>query len=112
MANEFTVVTDALRAEGKKWDGLADRMQPIADAAKTLTLSPLAFYAGFSPDFMAHSAAYDKFQNSVVKVLSEAVVEFRQLGFVLNKVANHYDEIDAKKAQDLDKIYSTSPQVK
>jgi hypothetical protein len=39
-------------------------------------------------------------------------VEFRQLGFVLNKVANHYDEIDAKQAQDLDKIYSTSPQVK
>jgi hypothetical protein len=112
MANEFSVVTSALRTEGKKWDGLADRMQPIADAAKTLTLSPLAFFAGFSPDFMAHSAAYDRFQNSVAKVLSEAVVEFRQLGFVLHKVADHYDEIDAKKAQDLDKIYSTSPQVK
>jgi len=112
MGNEFTVVTSALRAEGKKWYELADRMQPIADAAKTLTLSPLAFFAGFSPDFMAHSTAYNAFQNSVAKVLTEAVTEFRQLGFVLYKVATHYDEIDAKQAQDLDKIYSTSPQVK
>jgi len=112
MAQQFSVTTSALRIEGKKWDGLADKMQPVADAAKSLTLSPLAFFAGFSPDFALHSAAYDKFQTSVAKVLSEAVVEFRQLGFVLNKVADHYDEIDNKQALDLDKIYSTSPQVK
>jgi len=106
MADKVTVVTSALRAEAGKWDGLADKMQPIADAAKTLTLSPLAFFAGFSPDFMAHSAAYDKFQNSVAKVLTEAVTEFRQLGIVLKKVASTYDETDEKQAQDLDKIYS------
>lgn len=106
MTDKVTVVTSALRAEAKKWDGLAAGMQPIADAAKTLTLSPLAFFAGFSPDFMAHSAAYDAFQNSVAKVLGEAVTEFRQLGVVLNRVADTYDETDEKKAQDLDKIYS------
>jgi uncharacterized protein YukE len=106
MSDKFTVVTSALRAEATKWDGLADKMQPIADAAKTLTLSPLAFFAGFSPDFAAHSGAYDKFQASVTKVLSEAVVEFRQLGIVLRKVASTYDETDEKQAQDLDKIYS------
>lgn len=106
MADKFTVVTNALRAEATKWDGLADKMQPIADAAKTLTVGPLAFYAGFSPDFMAHSAAYDQFQSSVAKVLTEAVTEFRQLGIVLRKVANTYDETDEKQAQDLDKIYS------
>jgi uncharacterized protein YukE len=106
MADKVTVVTGALRAEAKKWDALADRMQPIADAAKTLTLGPLAFFAGVSPDFLAHSSAYDKFQASVVKVLGEAVTEFRQLGFVLNRVANDYDATDEKNAQDLDKIYS------
>jgi len=62
MADKVTVVTSALRAEAKKWDALADRMQPIADAAKTLTLSSAAFFAGVSPDFVLHANAYDKFQ--------------------------------------------------
>jgi uncharacterized protein YukE len=106
MTDKFTVVTSALRAEAAKWDGLADKMQPIADAAKTLTLGPLAFFAGSSPDFLAHSGAYDTFQSSVTKVLTEAVTEFRQLGVVLRKVASTYDETDEKSAQDLDKIYS------
>jgi uncharacterized protein YukE len=106
MTDKVTVVTSALRAEAQKWNGLADKMQPIADAAKTLTLSPLAFWAGPSPDFAAHSTAYNQFQNSVTKVLTEAVTEFRQLGVVLNRVASTYDETDEKQAQDLDKIYS------
>ena len=106
MSDKVTVVTAALRAEAQKWTGLADRLQPIADAAKTLTLSPLAFFAGPSPDFIAHSGAYDNFQSTMSKILGEGVTEFRQLSTVLGKIASNYDESDEKKAQDLDKIYS------
>jgi Excreted virulence factor EspC, type VII ESX diderm len=106
MSDKVTVVTAALRAESKKWTELSSRLQPIAEAAKTLTLGPLAFFAGFSPDFVAHSNAYNSFQNAMVKILGEGVTEFQQLSIVLDRIADNYDESDEKSAQDLDKIYS------
>lgn len=106
MTDKVTVVTGALRDESKKWSGLAGKLQPIAEATKTLTLGPLAFFAGPSPDFAAHSLAYNSFQNTIAKILGQGVTEFGQLSTVLGKIADNYDESDDKAVQDLDKIYS------
>jgi uncharacterized protein YukE len=106
MADQVTVTSNALRTESKKWTELASKLQPIADAAKGLTLGPLAFWAGPSPDFVAHSNAYNSFQSTIVKILGEGVTEFQQLSTVLGRIADNYDVTDDKNAQDLDKIYS------
>lgn len=104
--SEVTVVTDALHDESDKWTGLAGKLKPIASAVDQLYLGPLAFFAGPSPDFVAHSLAYDKFQDAIAKVLDEGVVEFEQLAVVLGRIADNYDGADSQNAQDLDKIYS------
>lgn len=106
MSDKVVVVREALEAESGKWTELAGKLQPIASAVDGLDLGPLAFFAGPSLDFAAHSAAYNKFQSTMAKVLGEGVTEFQQLATVLKKIAANWDESDEKAAQDLDKIYS------
>ncbi len=106
MTDKVTVTTSALREESKKWIDLADKLEPIANAAKELTLGPMAFFAGPSPDFAAHHKAYVSFQSKMVKILGEGVTEFEQLATVLGRIADNYDETDEQSAQDLDKVYS------
>lgn len=101
---EVTVVTEALRAEAAKWDDLCGAAAAVGQAADRLVLEPAAFFIG-DHNMVPHSLAYDAFQSFMVTVLGGAATEFEELGVVLRRIADGYDEADAVVALDLDEIY-------
>lgn len=103
MSN-VTVITNALRAEGRKWHQLSDRIAAVKAAAEGLELSATAFFIG-DANVQLHSAAYDKFQSFMVHILSGAVTEFEQLGGSLYKAADAYDNADEIIELDLNDLY-------
>lgn len=102
--SQVTVITDALRAEGRKWRQLSDQMVPIKAATEGMELSMSAFFIG---DLNAelHSGAYKQFQSFMVQILSGAVTEFDQFGGSLYKAADAYDNADEIIALDLNELY-------
>ncbi|HEX5596380.1 MAG TPA: hypothetical protein VFX61_10235 [Micromonosporaceae bacterium] len=101
---KVTVITDALRAEGRKWRQLSDQMATVKAAAEGLELSPSAFFIG-DLNVGLHSTSYDNFQSFMVHILSGAVTEFDQLGGSLYKAADAYDNADEVIALDLNELY-------
>jgi hypothetical protein len=102
---DVSVVIVAVRAEATKWGDLATDVEPIATAAKHLTLEPTSFFIG---DFSAgvYASAYAEFQASMAEVLAGAMVEFDQIGTALRKIADEYDRADAFVALNLNEIWT------
>jgi hypothetical protein len=108
---DVSIVTDAVRAEAQKWGKLADDLAPIATAVDNLDLFETAFWIGEPLEINAkiYSAAYNEFQNYLVKVLKAGVVEFEQIGKALVRIADEYDRQDKIAELNLDQIYSAKP---
>lgn len=102
--SEITVITDAVRDEGRKWLRLSDRIAAVKSAAEQLHLAESAFFIGDANTFV-HAGAYRDFHSFVVRVLGEAVTEFEQLSTALRRIADAYDDADAMVALDLNKVY-------
>ncbi|HEX5542967.1 MAG TPA: hypothetical protein VFX60_15630 [Micromonospora sp.] len=102
--SQVTVITDALRAEGRKWCQLSDQIATIKTATEGLELSTSAFFIG-DANAQLHSGAYEKFQLFMVHILSGAVTEFDQFGGSLYKAADAYDNADEIIALDLNELY-------
>jgi hypothetical protein len=101
---QITAVTEPLRAEARKWRGLADRAGEASRAAGRLTLHPAAFFIG-DGNMTTHAQAYELFRSCMTVVLDGAATEFEQLGAAVDRVADAYDQADAMVAVDLDRIY-------
>jgi hypothetical protein len=102
--SKVTVVTEAVRAEARKWKKLSDQAAPVKVAADGLTLAQTAFFIG-DANAAIHAQVYASFQGFMANILSGAVTEFEQLGGALDKVADAYDNADALVDLNLDKIY-------
>jgi hypothetical protein len=103
MAN-VEVITEAVRAESRKWSHFAARMEPPRRAAADLFLEPSAFFIG-NFNTGVHSAAYQRYQSFMVDILAGAVHEFDQLAAALGKIADEYDNADKIVELDLNRIY-------
>jgi hypothetical protein len=101
---KVTVVTDAVRAEARKWRQLSDQVAPVKQAVDGLTLAQSAFFIG-DANAALHAEVYAGFQRFLATVIGGAVTEFEQLGGALDKVADAYDNADAVVDLNLDQIY-------
>lgn len=101
------VVTEAVEQEGKKWNGLSDKLAPIKSAVDDLQLSASAYYIGPTSlaDAGINSSAYNSFQAYILQLLKGGVTEFDQLGDALKKIADHYDRTDQVNSVNLDGIF-------
>jgi hypothetical protein len=103
--DSVTVITEAVRAEGRKWEGLGDRMTDIKKAVDRLHLAAPAFFIG-DVNFALYSARYNHFQWTMSNLIGAAATEFHQVGVVLRRIADHYDRTDEIVEGDLNKIFS------
>ena len=106
--SEVSVITEALRNEGRKWFRLADQMDVPRAAAEGLTLELSAFFIG-DLNAVPHSQAYNDFHAFLVNVLRGAVVEFKQVAVALARIADAYDEADKVVALNLNEIWTPPP---
>jgi hypothetical protein len=113
---EVSVVTDALRAEAKRWQTLSDELAKIQQAADQLDLAITAFFAldesalfgalaVLQPEAAAHSRTYNDFQGSMTGLLGTGATEFDEMATALVKIANAYDASEEKNAEELGKVY-------
>jgi hypothetical protein len=103
------VITEALRNEGRKWIRLSDQMDLPRATAEGLTLEISAFFIG-DLNAVPHSQAYNTFHSYIVNVLRGAVVEFKQIGVALARIADEYDEADKVVSLNLNEIWTPPPQ--
>ena len=101
---DLEVITDALRAEGKKWLAMSDSIAAVKTAAEQLHLEPSAFFIG-DASVVLHAGSYRDFHTFMVRILNGAVTEFDQIGATLRRTADEYDRADEVISLDLDKIY-------
>jgi hypothetical protein len=103
--SEVSVITEALRNEGRKWMRLADQADLPRAAAEGLTLELSAFFIG-DLNAIPHSMAYNDFHSYLVNVLRGAVKEFNQIGVALARIADAYDEADKVVSLNLNEIWT------
>lgn len=102
---QVEVVTEALRGEAKKWDGLSDQMETVTANIGGLTLDASAFWCG-DPLTMAAQPIYAGFQEFVKARCAEGATEFQEIGDALRRAADAYDGTDTVSAATLKSIYS------
>jgi hypothetical protein len=102
--SEVTVITEAVRNEGRKWMGLSDSVDGVRASCEDLNLGITAFFIG-DANAGVHAVAYDGFYSFMVNVLKGAVTEFDQFGNALMTIADRYDQADAVVSLDLNEIY-------
>lgn len=103
---DIKVITDALKAEAGKWDGLAEQTKSPRDYAKSATLAPTAFLlvdpTGLAPvltwdqavSSIAEQQSYDAIRELAGRLLDGAVAEFGQIADALIEIAAAYEEAD------------------
>jgi len=97
---EIEVALSALRTEAKSWDGVAESLDRLADKAKELELGRLE--AGI---FQLLVAPANNASAKVVQRCREGVAETRKIGDALRKVADVYEEEEAKNLHAIKKLY-------
>ena len=114
---DFEVVTEAVRAQAKKWDELAARTQTLRDFAKSAVLVDTAFLiidpTGLSQILTLDNpiraavlrGSYQSIQERMATLLDQAVTEFEQIGDALIRVAVKYEEAEEITKLNLDDIY-------
>ena len=102
------VAADGLRAEAKKWHGLADRMAGVSGTAQGQGLQASAFVV---TDALTGAVTaldlkdgYDKMYEWLNALFAQAVGQFDAMGAALSKNADWYEQADANSAQNFDKI--------
>ena len=105
---DISLETEAIRAQGRRWKGFADRLTPVRTTVEGLSLDESAFFVGELTGG-AYARAYADFWISMVGLLREAEIEFDLISTVLKGVADSYDEVDATTTRDLNKLYSVTP---
>jgi hypothetical protein len=102
------VAADGLRAEAKKWHGLADRMNAVSSAARNQSLQITAFVVTDPLTGVVTAAdlksGYDKMFDWLNALVQQAAVEFDRMGDALHKNAEWYEHADADSAQNFDTI--------
>jgi len=98
------VVTDALRAEAKKWLALSDEMEKVEANVGRLNLDTSAFWCGDGISIAA-APVYAGFQQFVQARCGEGKTEFEEIAAALQRAADAYDGSDEVSAETLTKIY-------
>ena len=104
MADQYEVVTEALRTQAAQWLELSDELATAESNAGRLTLDASAFFCG-DVTSVALAPVYAGYQQFMTARLGEGKAEFAQLAGVLRKIADEYDVSDETSAQDLKDIY-------
>lgn len=116
----YEVITEALRKEAERWDGIAADTEPvnafIASAKMGVTaflmVSPSAIGRLLSMDTLLEApiqhSAYEEFRSTMEELTRGAITEFGQIGDALIKMANKYDEAEEICELEFSEIYRTS----
>jgi hypothetical protein len=108
--DEFTVVLSSLQAEAKKWRRISEDMAKVKSDTDRLRVAPSAFFFGDIVSVAGHSTAYNTFHEWMVRLFTDATVEFQQVAGALDKSAQLYEQSDQKATHDLSEIYGKRPQ--
>lgn len=103
---------DGIRQLGKMWEGMSHDMSKIAATTKELWLTPAAFMV--ADPWAGPQVSVDEFRiyedvhQLLCKQFDEATTEFAELAAVMPKLADAYENTDARRAIDINKIYTKS----
>lgn len=108
----YKVITQAVRDEAPKWDGLAEDMAPVEREVKDATLGMSAFFVGDpvtlavrTLDATAHAKVYEAYRSFMERVLAGAGTEFTQIADAAEKIAATYERQEEIGELSLREIY-------
>ena len=106
--NQVTIVTEAVRAEGRRWGPLADELAKVASTVDSRSLFVTAFWIGKPGDFDGTIAfeTYKLRRESILRSLRAGVTEFQQIADALKRIGDLYDQQDEIAALDVEAAYS------
>lgn len=114
MGEGYEVVTDALRAEGKRWQKFSDEASKVEQAMAGLSLEQSSFealtaatIAGFAFSGMTSpteglATQYSRISHIFRTRVAAAAGEFDEIAKALAKVAHAYDQNEDHLKADLD----------
>ena len=108
----YKVITQAVRAEGPKWDGLARDMEAVVREVKDATLGVSAFFVGDpvtlpvrTLDATVHATVYESYRSFMERVLSSAATEFTQIADAVGRIAATYEEAENTGEYNMRAVY-------
>jgi hypothetical protein len=103
--DEIRITTDAIRAEGGKWDGLGDEMARVKTSVDNLTLNESAFFIGDDRISRFASQAYGGLHGTMSALVGEGSIEFAEIAGAMRKMADLYEQTEGQVVVDLGQIY-------
>ena len=108
----FKVITQAVRDEAPKWDGLAQDMEAVVREVKDATLGESAFFIGDPVvlpirrlDASVHAKVYESYRYFMEQVLSSAATEFTQIADAVGRIAATYEEAENTGEYNMREVY-------
>jgi hypothetical protein len=106
--NQVTIVTEAVRAEGRRWGPMADDLAKVASTVDSRSLFVTAFWIGKPGDFDGAIAfeTYKLRRESILSPSARASPSSSRSADALKRIGDLYDQQDEIAALDLEAAYS------